>query len=319
MAKILFLFLCIYIIQLFFIHFIPFSVPREVNYMGNYLSQKRDILYFGDSVLDTTSWGDRDKRTLPQMLQGLLPHNSVAMLAHPADQPDVFLEYCRYLSRSAYKPKVVIVPISMRIFSIEWELNPGKQFEEEKLYFRYAHTPVYPFLPFLISFHVFPLYPRTQDAFMVTSFIYNNKNLGTVGDYFGDKYNTYSKENMQKKITLYYSYNLSQNDAKLSSLKQIVDTCGRDRVLFYITPIAFDTGEEFLGKAFTKQTEKNIVFLKNTIQEKGITILDLSHVLTSDNFFWEDELYMNEHLNQRGRAKVAAKVAEAVKIKLHSF
>lgn len=304
-AKIILLLILVYILQLIFVSYIPAHVEPEIAKMEKALNQKKDILYFGDSILFTTG-------NLPEVLQSLLPYTSVEMVAHPADSPIVFLDYCRYLSRNTYKPKVIIVPISMRTFSIEWETNPGKQFEEEKLHFRFAKTPIEPFMPFLIGFKVFKLYPRSYESFYTTPFIYKGKDLGIVNDYFGDRYKVYSDDNMRRKILLYYAYQLSSNDYVLDSIKRIADECSFSKVVFYITPLSFETGEKYLGKDFTTQTNENISVVINALQKKHALFIDMSHDLSEKDFFWDDELYMNEHVRESGRQKIAHKLADFV-------
>lgn len=304
-SKTILLFLCIYVLQRFFVYYLPPHIEPEIAKMEQALNKKTDIMYFGDSILFTTG-------SLPQTLQSYFPHTSVTMVAHPADSPIVFLDYCRYLSRSTYKPKIIIVPISMRTFSIEWETDPGKQFEEEKLHFRFAKTPLEPFMPFLIGFNVFPLYPRSYDAFYSTKFIYKGKNLGVVNDYFGDTFRTYSDENMKKKIMLYYTYQLSPDDFVLDSIQRIASECSFSHVVFYITPLSFETGEKFLGKSFHLQMNENIAMVRNALAAKHTLVIDMSHDLKEKDFFWEDELYMNEHVRQSGRVIIAKKLADFI-------
>lgn len=312
-TKIIILIVIVYVLQLWVVRYFPPDIGGEVRQMETALNQKKDIFYFGDSILFTTGINDTDIRTIPSMLESNLSRLSVGMVEHPANSAPVYLEYCRYLSRNKYKPKIVVIPISMRNFSLEWETNPGKQFMEERYNFKFIKTPIYPFLQFLISFKVLKLYPRTYDAFYQTPFNYKGKSLGKIGDYFGNKYKTYSDENMKKQISIYYLYQLNSTDSVLSSIKEIANQCNFAKVVFYITPVNFQLGQKFLGNDFARQVNQNIKVLKQTLSENNSTYLDLSHSLSSSAFYWQDELYMNEHLNQTGRQFVASNVAAKIK------
>src|SRR4051812_30920711 len=105
LVKLLLLLGVIFLLQSLLIHFFPFPIPPEVKKMNTYLKQKKDILYFGDSILEEIGWEDTDKRNLPKMLADKLPKISVAAMEHPADQPDVFKEYCGYILKNNYHPK----------------------------------------------------------------------------------------------------------------------------------------------------------------------------------------------------------------------
>ena len=97
---------------------------------------KTDIIYFGDSTIYTLGVGDKDKRTTSEMVEEITPCYSLGSITHAAYQMDIYLEFCRYITRQKQHPSFIIIPINMRSFSPEWDRRPQYQFEMEKIILR---------------------------------------------------------------------------------------------------------------------------------------------------------------------------------------
>ena len=82
--------------------------------------------------------------------------------------------------------------------------------------------------------------------------------------------------------------------------------------MFYITPIDYEAGEHSLGRQFSKRVGQNIVVLQSEMAKGGCSVLDLSNLLSSDAFDWRADLAPNEHLNFKGRKRLAAKISETI-------
>ncbi len=287
----------------------PPPLPAEIRAMKRALDSGADILFFGDSVVMTNGY-------LPEMLEKKLPGTSVEMVEHPANSPRVYQEYCTNLSRRKEKPRTVIIPVSMRYFSPDWEWDPGKQFIEERVRFRYMGTPVDPFMPFLLSFGAFRLYPRTKEEFYRMEYSYRGTPLGTIGSYHTAEFETYSDANMKKKIRLSYVNGIGGNDPVLAAIVRTADRCRFANVLYYITPLSFETGERFLGSGFTRQVNENIRTVARVLHGRNARLVDLSHLLPESAFSWDLGLYMGDHLTPEGLDAVAESLRSALSRKI---
>ena len=112
------------------------GVPSPVKVCDAILEAGTDILYFGDSTLYRGHPSEEDSPTLPQLLDGLLPDLSVGSIAHDAYQPVLYAAFCRYIASKPSKPKLVVVALNLRAFSVERDRRPEYQFARERLYSR---------------------------------------------------------------------------------------------------------------------------------------------------------------------------------------
>ena len=83
-------------------------------------------------------------------------------------------------------------------------------------------------------------------------------------------------------------------------------------ILFYITPIDFQTGNHFLGKQFVQRIEKNASIIQNELSKYHTTALNLTKEIEKDYFGWV--VYPNEHLNSKGRWFVAEQILQTIKM-----
>ena len=118
----------------------PPNIPTEILEFEALLRERADVLYFGDSTL----WYPRGAETTPQILQTLLPDQTVGEVSHAAYGFEVYHAYAEAAAREleaggdAQAPAWVVLPVNMRSFSPEWNLRPGYQFVEEQTVLRWA-------------------------------------------------------------------------------------------------------------------------------------------------------------------------------------
>lgn len=293
-----------------------FSLPAEVAKLDSYIHDKKDIVYFGDSTIGHIAKTDIETKTMPQILQKDFPRLHIGTIDHPAYWSSVYTAFILYMKQRHYFPAFVIIPINLRSFSPDWEENPGFQFEEEKLYAKTRGTLLYPFLPFLTAYGGISLYPISDDVFKNYPVIANKKKIGTIGDFDNPSYHTYSAEKMKKKIQVYYLYDLTKNDKNLQNLSAIADAFSHTptRVIFYITPIDYQTGERYFKKDFLPHVRSTVGVIKQTLSKKHAIVVDMSFALPEGMFDWKQDMYVNEHLNERGRNYVVEKLAQQIRI-----
>ncbi len=319
----------------------PAQIPAEILKFEALLNGGVDVLYFGDSTL----WYPRGGETTPQILQTLLPDQTVGEVSHAAYGFEVYHAYAEALVRqierddSVQPPSWVVLPVNMRSFSPEWNLRPGYQFAEEQTLLRLG-VPLARFVARPLD--IFGGFDSdiSQDEFLATTVYSNTTPVGRVDEFEvltgvsalpdtnaaatdavegeqagGEAFAYYASAPQESDIdavlTYYYMNALDPSHRKL---KAMVETVARLRsqnihVLLYITPVNVDLGDAYIGPAFREQFARNVAVVSAALTsnfDKPPTLLDLSAELEAFNF--ED----TEHLTQRGKLYVAQQVAAAI-------
>ena len=287
------------------------SIFPELLNLKKFLTEARDVLYLGDSVLLTNSTTDTDKRLIPEILQALSPKCKIGTIAHPVYHLDLYYYFIKMIMKHDFKG-TIIVPINIRSFSTEWNDRPEYSFDREK-FLIYASTVSFGNVlkAFYFPLQVlkgFDLFKMSEAQFLKTT-VYNwDKPVGDVS-YFenGDRFRTVSDNNMRDKLIYHYMNPLKLTAPRLASLKKIIKLTqnSQTKIVFYITPVDYQTGIRYLGKEFDERIEKNLSRFRDLADSEGTTILDFSHSLVQNGFIWKDNLYPNEHLSDLGRNFVA--------------
>jgi hypothetical protein len=100
--------------------------------------------------------------------------------------------------------------------------------------------------------------------------------------------------------------------AAFRELARALDRAGM-KAVFYVTPVDYRRYERYLGPAFLLQLRQNIAAVSGAIRAEGYPVMDLSEALPPDRFLGEEEIYPSEHLNDKGRAFVAERLAENIR------
>ncbi len=286
---------------------------NEYTRLIHYLKKKIDIIYLGDSTTYFVDAHDTDKRKIGQMIRCLAPGYSLAQIAHPAYQADIYLEFCRYIARQPYHPAMIIIPINMRSFSPVWDKQGDSQFEIEKIVLRGGFAKqvllaIYKPLKILnTNFHAI-----SPKEFSNTPVFNGTVQVGRVKDFNNPGFRKHSDDNMKKKILLYYMFSLSPHHRKVKSLVAIAKTLASKKIkcIFYLTPIDVNTGEKYFPGGFSRRLAENAALLQSLLAAEGFELLDISAALPSSTFFWYP--YPNEHLRQTGRKYVAEKISQRI-------
>jgi hypothetical protein len=300
---------------------LPKPYPELAKLVSNYDSRRKaaEVLYLGDSVLERISWNDGDNRTLDRMLAGRLAgRKRLLCISHSAYHLKVFYHLLHILKRTRQKPELVIVPINMRSFSPQWDLNPAWQFDEEiDVLKKYSKTPGMKI----------PVLGKPVDSVPLTGaeklmeVKYPFTELNRLGEFYDlIKSNpSMEDEKRQRKKQIYifhYLHPLSATHPKLQALPMIMELLRELHIglLVYVTPINYQGGARFIGEGFIDVLRANIGVARDLIAQftgrDAFRFLDLSEALSSEYFFHPDEA--TEHLNQDGRAQLAEKIANEI-------
>lgn len=299
---------------------IPKPYPALAKLAANYdsrLTKGANILYLGDSVVGRISWHDTDKRNLDRMVADRLSESkNLLCIAEAAYHFRVYFHLLEVLRCMRNRPGLVILPINMRCFSPQWDLNPAWQFEEEiqalKAYPQTRKTPA-------IRRNADALTFSDDERNLELDLPYTDlKRLGQFLDIIKNiPSDPEGKFHRRKQIyILHYLNALSRDHRRMQYLGKTLDLLSELKVgtLLYITPINYEGGTRHVGDGFMDTVRANAKVVQDYIHpwlEKGQTcFLDLQEYLTSDHFFHADEL--TEHLNQTGRMKLAQALAREI-------
>ena len=299
----------------------PRPYPELAKLVAYYGSRRNtpEVLYLGDSVLERISWSDKDKRTLDRMVAARLTDKmGLLSISHSAYHLKVYYHLLQILKVTDRKPRLVILPINMRSFSPQWNLNPAWQFEDEiDALKKYVETPgsKIPVLPEKAD-HV----PPTEVERMVeVKYPFTELNyLGEFYDLIKDSPSMEDEKRYRKKqiYIFHYLYQLLPVNPRLLFLTKIIELLRELNInlLVYITPINYQGGNRYLGSDFIKLFQENVGVVRDILSpflERGtVHFLDIGQLLSSEYFFNVDEA--TEHLNQHGREQVAKVIANEV-------
>lgn len=279
------------------------------------------VLFLGDSVAERVSWEDNDQQTLSQILEFEL-RNKIRLIAisYGGFTLKVFYYFLLALEKMSYKPKAVVLPINMRNFSPQWDLEPKWSFQQE----------INLVENFIVDASISPSLEQVQNedipievfnAFDACVVDYPLSPLNRVG-HFRLLINAKAATDEQNRFRLsqififHYAYVLDFNHRKMIFLKSILDLLRKMRIpaFVYITPMNIDAGVRLVGDAFSDIVRSNVGVVSNLVNEyctgDGIIFYDWSEKLPSKYFFHPDNA--TEHLNESGRHILASCISREI-------
>lgn len=282
-----------------------------------------DILFFGDSTV--SSYGACDKGRLGINELFLLDSGlSVYPVIHNLYSPILYKKYVKLLSDVRYKPRLVIIPITIGSFS-SWFVRPDTRFPLKQIYvdmklsgkidiFRYFK---YRFL-------------KKEEKEMVewreSEVIYGDMKLGKVKDIIKEinipsmSLECNGEEHKYKKeLTLMFKYAymnpISHEHEIIKALDEIIKDLNKEgiEVLIYLAPLNIADGTKYVGIDFGRRYVENIRELESFLKSRDVSYLDLSGIL--NHMFFIDKRYASQHLNLSGRRLVANKLATSTPVR----
>lgn len=306
-------------IQIVIFYFFQIGVPPEILDLKKNQNSKTDIIYFGDSVSTFVAKSDTDKLTIPQHIQQEIPRFAVTLIIHGAYDLNNYADFSKLLSKSNTPPKIAVVPVNMRSFSPVWYKNPLYLFLKEHLFLTYDPFPVDAIYKPLYQLHVLDLLQKYNTVIFNNSPIYNGSNfVGHLQSFLKDDYGRSQEEKMKNKIMVNYMYQLSDRHELVKSMQLLAERLNKKgiKVIFYITPIDYQNAQKYWGNDFNKILEQNVQVIKKVAEANGADYLDLSRSLDESAFGWKEELYVTEHLNEKGRKFVSHAISTFISAKL---
>lgn len=270
-----------------------------------------DIVYFGDSVLESVAPGDADRRDLMVLLRDLLPDRSVGTIQGAAYGPELFEAFARYVARQPARPSRLLISINLRSFSPEWDPRPEYQFQAEKFRLHHGDLAAAAFLRPLNAFKAYSLTPISPAEYRIRPVTREGRPVGLVRDFLPLLVPPPGMSLEEGQFVFRYMNTVTPDSRGILALRRIAELCRKTGMepRFYVTPVDVETGTRAVGPGFRQQVAANVAVLRESLAAENVRLLDLSALLDANAFDWRRNLVPNEHLTERGRAALARELA----------
>ncbi|MCP5368226.1 MAG: hypothetical protein H6907_16305 [Hyphomicrobiales bacterium] len=305
-----------------------YDTLKEVPNLRRALTADYDILYFGDSVVE--SWGacDTDAETIDRKLAARLAGRDggrVLAMTHGAYSPRVYARLVDLLALAAHRPRFVIVPLNPRSFSAQWIDQPLYTFPATlALLDLLAGRDVAANLVTYLDARYADLVARRTAAWKDRRIVYDGYDLGVRRD-FDDRVVGALLDQPQfeckpgaeapfadvlRDLYVYHYMNTVTAGHPMFAFLRRFHARARAlgmTPLYYITPVNLEEGERRVGPAFRARVTANLRVMGAELEALGASWLDMSFDLPAARFV--DRKWVAEHLDARGRAHVANRLA----------
>ena len=269
------------------------------------LGSTADVVMLGESVLVWVGPHDRDRRTLPRMVaDGLAPDASLVAVSGGGYHAELLTAYLELLARLPHRPRAVVLPLWVRGRLQPWIDHPrfGHHDALQRLRGLDATTAAWRVRGSLKRGGDWGAYYRVPYETLLGP--------GTVGDYAVPlKDGSVTGDDRLRLLYAYHHGGVIEATAftRLGAAAAALDV----PVVVYQAPVSVQTGERVLP-GLTARVAENLAAADAAFR----AALDVP-VLQTGTAFGEDEFIDptdgSEHLNERGRRRLAGLLVEGVR------
>jgi hypothetical protein len=300
---------------------IVIRLPRENEQTYRRLREVRDgkldVLLLGDSVTLTTASSDADTRSLGDMTQANLAPCTSRVMADAAYHMELFEAVGAFMSKAGRTaPKVIVVPINLRLFTTSAVAHPG--WRRSELVALLKHDS---FAYELVTrpLGIFKWYDRLEGSvedYFRTPVYDGSRIVGRIADLgFVGKDLLYAEpptpSQLRAAVLMQYMQEIRPDDERVKAMVTLAQTLRAAGIkpLFYVVPIDWMSLEAIMGTRVTERLRLNVSTLVRALDQEGIRTRDWSMLLEDAVFTYRH--YPNEHLKQRGRQVLADRLSAA--------
>jgi hypothetical protein len=248
-----------------------------------------------------------------------LDESQVALIAVPGFQPLVYRAVVESFATLAQRPRLAIVPIEMRVFSVPWGGHPGLQHRE--IIAALQGTADSRVDRALAALHLTPrreltdwfLFAPTRVASMGGPPVpIANRPSMAFGDYqrmlLADP--PASPERLELQFRAHYLHPLEEDHPLLNALIDI-ERLGAElgvTIVYELGPLNYQDLVRYTGEDAT-QMNRNVGIVTEALRRNGARyIIDSLRLIPADEF--SDQMWSCEHLTPTGRVRRARAVAD---------
>lgn len=299
----------------------PYKALVDLDRHFNSSQVAPNVLCLGDSVWERVADQDQDRRTLSELIQSALEGKyTTTTIWYSAYHMAVFHELLAGLRVTKKRPDLVVLPVNMRSFSPQWDMEPKWQYTKEINILRAYRWSVGRIIGKL-----------NEGASQVPDYMkllhyarqvhYPLSTLRSIEQFYNviDSLPGSDEEKMYRKKQIFifhYAYPLHRRHAKLTNLFKVLNLllALKIKVFVYITPVNVMAAEKFIGSGFNRQFSENVRQVTYILEQFSIhnafSFANWSSAFPSNLFFYDD--IASEHLNERGRVLLSGNIADGV-------
>ena len=280
------------------------SIGMDLMYYKVSKVKNEDIIYFGDSVIRSYSTTDSIKKSIVEIINDSL-NIDVIDLSNFGSSPIIFSEYVKYLLRNNIHPKLIIVPINLRILSplqknidLMWRIPLINELRG------------YP-IPFDV-YNFNSKYLESNDSLCVETPSHGNLSL--------DKWDRIKISSLKKSYVERYFQTIDNDNKNFQSYVEMTELLIKNKIdfIYYLTPINGNVSTVLENDFFLKRIVQNKQKIKSVLEnEFNKNFIDLSLAVESSLFTSKGK--PDEHLNFLGRKLVADKVVHKILQKYYKY
>jgi hypothetical protein len=276
-----------------------------------------DVVYLGDSLASFVAPEDSDRRRLPEMIADELPLGATLHAAHGGGfHPGLFREFLRLIG-DVPNPPVAVLPLCIRLCHVPWVEHPlyGYRGAMERLR---RMTPATP------TWRIRAALARSADDDVARVAALRYPTLAgdlAIGDYVAQlkdpsRYGLDETERLRLLYAYHHGAILSPDAPALDAIAQLgADLRSRGwPVVAYESPIPVERGEALWGPSLRRLAADGYALLRDAFRRgygDGACILETGLAFDDSQILDPDDAC--EHLNERGRKRLAAEIADAVR------
>lgn len=254
-------------------------------------------LIMGDCGITDIAKSDKNLTNLGELIQRDLGEKNTKVLAIHAMGMRAFYHMLSVQIRYVEKPQKVVIMLNFETLTGKQHILPRSQ-----------HTK----LVEMISASINNQDDELKEYVNVTKERFNNFKV----DYFTSSQEARKEmsgnRNDRIVIRMNYMYNLNEDNENIVYMKKTIKICREEKLklMFFIPPANYMYAEELFGTKFRDAYDKNVEKIKKIMQIEKCKIVDLSYLLTSNQF--ADIHTIDETANYEGRVLVKSELVKAI-------
>jgi hypothetical protein len=279
-----------------------------------------DVIAFGDSNWVFQAPYDEDRRSLEAMLRAELgPEVSLLVCSGAGYHPLLIAAFVRLIARHGARP-VLVVPVCARMTSDAWRYHPRYAYDRVAAIIDGfdATTPLWRMRASQSTPD--PAEFERYEQMAITTWVGDT----TVGELrakiiAADDHGLHETERRQLLYAYHHGETLREGQAALAEVEALgaaLKGCG-SAVVAFETTVPVDEGVALWGEQFRANVDRTFTMMRAALRRGFGAPLDIEETgLTFDRESFIDPADGTEHLNERGRHRVADLLAERIRAAL---
>ncbi len=300
----------------------------DVIFLVKKIPLNTDILYLGESSNNTFGADDSDTRSIAEFIGDYFPNFHTYGITKQAAHAGIFEALLQNVSKET-KIKTVIITLNLRSFDASWTYSDLETPLQKSLVLVQPYPPL--LNRFLLSFKAYDIKTaeermlqvkekwRNDQFYFPYTFPYQNvlewdNAMADIG--VKDSSGNYDQKETELACHFIKNYAFhidTLTNARIKQFDAIVKLAKKRNwnLVFNLLPENTEKASELVGKDLIFLMERNAQNLVTYYQNRGVVVVNNLNEVANLQFL--DREWPTEHYAEKGRKKVAEKVAEGLK------